>query len=276
MEMSGSLIIDSLAVLHIHATVKFPPDAKLIVKRGGTLILDEGILTNKCMQMWKGIEVWGNSNQPQIPSSNNSQGIVILKNNSIIENARHGISMCRKNENGEILWNYTGGLVSASNTLFRNNFKAVEFEFYKFRNYSSFKNCTFEVTSPLPDYNNGKRKEMVSLYEVKGVVFSGCSFRNTAKAIQKEDMYNGIYSIDASYFVNDLCTSNTTPCPPSSIKKSSFTGLRYGVHAINSNPSRSVKIAYSHAIIEGSILENQILQKLHGVRFLLLSSILRF
>ena len=66
--------------------------------------------------MWSGIEVWGNSNEPQYPYNGTyKQGVLELKNGAVIENAvcavelwrpssqvrpRHGLMSsinCRKN-----------------------------------------------------------------------------------------------------------------------------------------------------------------------------------
>ncbi|HPS74282.1 MAG TPA: hypothetical protein PLD52_08305, partial [Bacteroidales bacterium] len=78
------------AILTIQTTVKFPPMGKIMVGPGATLILDNATLTNACFNMWRGIEVWGNRDLSQIPSTN--QGLVIIKNSSIIKNARFGVS----------------------------------------------------------------------------------------------------------------------------------------------------------------------------------------
>ena len=64
--------IEPGAVLTIESTVRFAPDAKLIVKRGGKLIIDGGVLTNlNSNSLWPGIEVWGRSDKSQYSSHPN-------------------------------------------------------------------------------------------------------------------------------------------------------------------------------------------------------------
>ena len=56
-DLEGDLIIEKGAVLSIHCRVSMPPDSKIIVKPGGSLILDGAELHNACQLDWNGIEV---------------------------------------------------------------------------------------------------------------------------------------------------------------------------------------------------------------------------
>jgi len=100
--MDRSIIIDSLVTFTIEGTVAFPTMAKIMVKCGGKLIVDGGTLTNACFRNWLGIEVWGNSSVSQSPVT--KQGFVWLKNGAKLENSRIGITTCKKDSKGEILW----------------------------------------------------------------------------------------------------------------------------------------------------------------------------
>ena len=75
-------------------------------------------LNNK---VWKGIEVWGNSEENQLSDTqgNYSQGYLNLKN-ATIENAISAVELWKPND-----YTKTGGIVIANNTVFRNNKKAV-------------------------------------------------------------------------------------------------------------------------------------------------------
>jgi hypothetical protein len=119
-EMDRSIEIDSGATLTIQGTVKLPTRAKIFVKQGAKLILDGGTLTNKCFYNWQGIEVWGSSDLPQWPVSN--QGFVWMKNGAVLENSRIGISTCKTYPDGRIIWNTTGGLIVADSAYFLNNY----------------------------------------------------------------------------------------------------------------------------------------------------------
>jgi hypothetical protein len=62
--------------------VYFPPSAKVVVKPGARLVLDSCLLTRRCTDRWRGIEVWGNEELGQSPSSN--QGVLVMKNGATI------------------------------------------------------------------------------------------------------------------------------------------------------------------------------------------------
>ncbi|MBR0054495.1 MAG: S8 family serine peptidase, partial [Bacteroidales bacterium] len=120
----GDLIVS--ATLTITDTVLMAPSARLIVRPGGKLIVNGGTLTNACEgEMWEGIIVEGNANLPQYAQL---QGSVIL-NNATVENARNAISTRGADTNA--VYEHTGGIVQATNTLFRNNRRAAEFIEYE-------------------------------------------------------------------------------------------------------------------------------------------------
>ena len=113
------LVIDSLATLTVTDTVAFYSEARIIVRPGGTLVVDGGTLTSASDgEMWQGIIVEGNRALRQTGSN---QGSVILTD-ATIENAREAISTHRADDS---LWVGTGGIVQATNTLFRNNRRSV-------------------------------------------------------------------------------------------------------------------------------------------------------
>lgn len=104
----------------------FDQGAKIIIERGGSLTLNNTKLTSYtgCGNgMWQGIEVWGTKDSTL--STAGAQGKLILTNNSIIENAMEGISTIKTNANGTQDFNFTGGIVRATNSTFRNCWRAV-------------------------------------------------------------------------------------------------------------------------------------------------------
>ena len=84
------IIIEPGAQLNVLADTYLNKDAKIIVQRGGELIIDGGGLIGSCM--WKGIEVWGNA---ALSQSSDEQGLVKIINEGKIENATVAIRTCK-------------------------------------------------------------------------------------------------------------------------------------------------------------------------------------
>lgn len=242
-----SIYIDSSFTLTIKCRVEFPPDAKIHVKQGGTLIVDHGTLTSHCNNMWQGIEVWGRSDLPQnLPY----QGMVWIKDSSVIENARIGITTNNKTEDGIYCNSSSGGIIAVQNSTFRNNYKALEFLNYQYPQVSRVIQTTFETDGNFID-RRSHPSDFVSLDAVYGIKFLGCEFinRNTSdNSIPDALKGNGIYSRDGSFLVSkyDFCPSKETPCPDPKSAPSTFQGLYYGIKALNSNPDCSVDIQKTH------------------------------
>ncbi len=242
--LNNSIYIDSSYTLTIKCRVLFPPMAKIFVKQGAKLIVDGGVLTNKCINYWQGIEVWGRYDKPQ---NTYYQGMVSMKNGAILENSRIGITTCKKDQNGYFEWTTTGGIIKGENCTFRNNYKAAEFVMNLRGQSSSFKRVTFETT---PDFLTGATPgdfAYVSLLGVKGVQFLGCTFRNLAtpaNAIPRSDAGTGIYSLGSSFQVDnyEYCPTTIVPCPNPRISPSVFQGLRYGIRALGFDPTYNFSV----------------------------------
>jgi hypothetical protein len=74
--------LDGPATLVIKGDVYLRPEARIVVKAGGTLEIDGGSLNGLCT--WEGIEVWENG---QLLDGRYENGKVVLKNGAVIENA---------------------------------------------------------------------------------------------------------------------------------------------------------------------------------------------
>jgi len=152
--------IESGATLTITGKIRFAENSKIIIKPGGVLIVNGGLLTNSkgCSNpLWEGIEVWGTSNQHQYTYSGNCyQGKLILMNGATIENAREAV-VNRKYDD----WNSMGGIIQADNANFINNHRAILFMPYSNFNpnnpsetrddLSFINNCNFETNNNLID-----------------------------------------------------------------------------------------------------------------------------
>lgn len=61
-DLLGDIEIQEGATLTIQCQVSLPVGAKIIIKPTGKLILDGGIVTNRCGDEWEGIEIWKSKN----------------------------------------------------------------------------------------------------------------------------------------------------------------------------------------------------------------------
>lgn len=130
-------------------TIYFGAGADVIVEPGATLLLDNGMFTsnNICSEttMWDGVQVWGNTNQPQTYAQ---QGFFIL-NSSTIENAHHAV---RTYKPGDPTKN--GGIFHAMYSTFRNNQESVHFNSYPTDDSDSkISDCEFIIDGDLNNPN---------------------------------------------------------------------------------------------------------------------------
>ena len=247
--VGDTLVIDSLSILTICDTVAFYSEARIIVRPGGKLIVNGGTLTNACDgEMWQGIIVEGNA---KIRQAALAQGSVILTN-ATIENARDAI--CTMGSNPDSVFEHTGGIIQATNTLFRNNRRSVAFLSYENHttggavtdNVSHFTRCTFTVDNGNLFAANGVTFENhVTMWHVRGVKFNGCTFRNETGSHSGK----AIYTEEAGFTAKRVCpqVSNTDPCACSAlggdtVTRCTFSGFHTAVHAANNNASYAVTL----------------------------------
>lgn len=209
-----SVVVEEGATLTVTCRLLFHPDASIIVKQGGTLIVDGGTLTNYCDEMWQGIQVWGDSDKHQYSHSGGQyyQGRAIFINDALLENAWEGIQNWNPGHFDQI-----GGVIQAEESTFKNCRRAVSFYTYQNTsptnsNYlradrSFFKLCTFENNDDyLRDQNVSPPFAMVTLWKTDRVLFSGCKFENSATVNTSESLTKAIYSSDANYIVKEHCS----------------------------------------------------------------------
>ena len=224
----------------------FGANGKVIVEQNARLILDGTEFTSTdCNVLWRGIEVWGNFNQHQYVSGGNRfQGYLEIKNGSSIKNANNAIQLWKPGD-----YNTSGGIVYASNSSFINNRRTAEFISYenflpsnpaiKTNYFSSFVNCTFELDNQI----NGPTAfgAFVTMWEVRGIGFSGCRFLNNASQFASNQGGYAIYSIDANYTVTDYCPSGLSPCNATPIR-SEFKNLNTAIEALGATSNRPFNV----------------------------------
>jgi hypothetical protein len=229
--LDQDLIVKTGATLTIRCRLNMPQQGKITVEPGAKLVVDEGTITNACGYVWQGIELWGNSAVAQTLSGGYyPQAHLVLKNDAVIENARNAVTTWKFND-----YTKTGGIITASDAIFRNNHRSVEFISYPFAEKSTFKNCTFIIDGPLND--GGYCTNMVTAWNVNGTSFQGCTFDCTYTGLYgTAPLPKGIYTHNANFRVIPLCTAPPGapfPCPPTQQQPNYFKGLFYGIHATN-------------------------------------------
>ncbi|NLJ82590.1 MAG: S8 family serine peptidase [Bacteroidales bacterium] len=222
----GNVIIENGITLTIQKPsniadlfIRCAPNAKFIIKPGGKLIVDGGILTNICDgELWQGVFVEGNPND--ILQSEGNQGVVELKNGAIIENAVCAINVGVTYNRGRGVYTYKGGgIVKANNASFINNLQAVKFAPYHRRkpvgamfvtkNASYFSHCTFTINHQA-FFDLNEFSEHVNLVGVEDVRFQSCNFlsvENKGTAIRSS--LAGSFSLNHGYLL-PLARSNIT------------------------------------------------------------------
>lgn len=238
--LSGDLIIESGAKLTLCCKLGMPAGSKIIVEPGGQFIVDAGQITNVCEEFWKGIEVQGDKTQHQFTSTpgNFHQGYVELKNGAIIEHARDGV------------WLEDGGIIVANEAEFLNNRRSIAYLQYQntrpgvgvFPNVGRFEDCQFMIDD---DYRgNNDFFGHVTMWDVAGVSFHGCNFRNETTDISGSPTKLGraIHTVDAQFNVLPACNSTISPCPSIDERPTVFNNFHRAIEVTQSGSNRSFNI----------------------------------
>lgn len=236
-----SLIIKSGAQLSIQQglIVRFGPNASLIVEPNALLELD-GTLTGLCGAPWKGVAVWGDCNNSQIPINGvYAQGRFVGKARGIVERAETGVRLY-----GPTITE-SGGQISCTGTIFRNNRIGVDFARFNNRpanitstlcsignlDYKGFFNgCRFETNDDYP-LTLQSFESFVKMTGVQGVKIFSPTFINTktengCDATNNDNCHGyGIKAFQSGFWVAKYLLSGASP---------EFRGLSYGIHSIES------------------------------------------
>lgn len=236
--VNRDVIVNNGAHLTIKSEMRFSEDSKIIVKPGGRLILDGCRLTNACSdELWQGIEVWGNRSTHQYEINGSfGQGYVEMRNGATIENAVCALALWRPNH-----WSYTGGIVHATDAVFRNNQRSVHALYYKNQSYINgketdynawFNRCQFIVDENYLGDEDHVFHKHVDLDHVRGFKFRTCDFSVTAPSSNISYWTSGIAGNEAGFSVSGMCSNNNIyPCP--SYDNSTFSGFLSAISAVN-------------------------------------------
>ena len=238
---SDGFIVGDNSVVTVTGEISMSEGSKIIVKPGGRLVIDDGVLTSACQESkWQGIQVWGiDSLHQHLSNGKYLQGVLELKNGATIENAVCAVDLWNPlDEHSE------GGIVWAENATFRNNAKAIRALNYsnytpnsglESQNASWFRNCSFIIDS---DYiGNNTFYNHVELNNVDGIKFYACSFSADNSASQLASSISAIYASSAGFTVTSECSSPGFPCPEDNLIYSNFNGFDNAIHVTNNGGS---------------------------------------
>ena len=245
-ESDGFVIADG-ATVTVTGEIRTNENAKTIVKPGGKLIVDGGTITKALHEgQWQGIEVWGVDTLHQfIVDGRYQQGYLELKNGATIENAICAVELWQPGN-----YHSEGGIIHATDAVFRNNAKAVHA--INYTNYvptngnsssynSWFKDCEFIVDS---DYIGDETfHKHIDLDRVNGIGFEGCSFSVDRNVENVSQWCSGIAAYNAGFAVNSYCSDNTIqPCLDEYLTRSSFSGFHSGIYVRGGSTSYTYNV----------------------------------
>ncbi len=275
--ISDDLIIPSGIELTIDdATVRVREGKSIKVQNGGKLIIDFSTLgeTFGCSttpHLWEGIMVNGGGNtQPQknTPAGVYLSGRVVIQNNSVIKNARYGVSLGESSSS-------SGGVVQTYNSTFKNCRFSIFFPGYisptqPDKNYSIINETKFIWDAMLYGFTNFNTH--IWMADVKGINITGCKFSNTVpKSIlgeydQKTGELNGrgrgIGAWNCSFNVmpsDDPLTASSGSCNFPDGIPCEFNGLEIGVHSVEEpyiaagSKTNKAKIVISECVFTDNI-----------------------
>jgi hypothetical protein len=250
-------------------TLKFSPQARLIIENGtsslagGKLILNNCTLTvvNTCggTDMWPGVQVWGSPGSAQ--SSTYQGWLQATSGNSVIENAYIGVlagcdtttwlsaitpaptTFTLNSQPGHLSFTTGstdtlyggGGIVQCSGVTFLNNQRHVVFNTYSAGGNASWKlyECTFKNTTLLTHTQH--RHHFIGMYNYAPTTaysIDACAFIDTVSANYSD---TGLYSRNSSYHIDQV--SGGSP-----YVRSSFSNFVYAIRSNDYSGSATITV----------------------------------
>lgn len=231
----GDIIIDSASTLTLKPGCKLLMNEgkKIIVRRYGRLNSDSAIITSSGLNLWKGIEVWGNNNET---NSHPSQGRLFVYNHSSIENAECAVRTTRISEQTQMgIPEYTGGMVWIYNhSKMLNNLKTAEFLPYT-GGVSLSRFTTNSVIELNDNYFGPPVNEMIHLCMIDGVYFSDVTFCDLRTNVPVTQKAIGINAFGSRFNVTGSIYGGNFSC--------SFNNMFYGIKSMSMQPNDIVTIS---------------------------------
>lgn len=166
--MYQDIVIPSDSKLTLTCILRMARGRKIIVEKGGHLVVDGALITNSCDgSYWKGIQVMGTDDiSNEFAPIDFIMGKAEVINGATIENALFGL---RNYTNGA---GTRGGLLVVDDAYFLNNRKDIEFHRHNFIDNSYINNAHFCVDNNVL-FN---KHQGISLWSVEGVGITNCFF----------------------------------------------------------------------------------------------------
>lgn len=242
--INADVIIKSGTTIEVQCDVLMGANKKILVERGGKLIINGGRITNLCNDKWRGIVVEGDASS----GTQLNAGVVELYTDSdgdrpTIEEAIDGISTYTTHITWPQTPEYFGGKIVAHDAIFRNCNRAVAFMKYAtgiVDDESEFVNCDFENI----------QNSAVTIWSSNGITFDGCTFDGVGvEGVLAYDAATDIFN-DSNF--NDMPTGvtllGTVPLPESSqignlnYLPNNFICDDYGVNINSSGNNRPITV----------------------------------
>lgn len=231
--------------------IYFHPDAEINVSRGsgslngGRLNVRNSKLTvdNRCSDdlFWKGIDVEGHYNEPQGFYFNSKQGFLRVYGNSTVEFSEVG-AHAGQYINGIYQATYSGGVIKATGSTWRNNWIDIRLEHYTPNN-NVTNECSAYSNTFITDevfFNGPKYVIHIYLFDVKKVNIKGNDFINAVPLLYLENRRGfGVLSYNSNFTVNRAQVSANPNVPQ---VPNTFTNLTHGVYASTGNQLINAKV----------------------------------
>lgn len=242
-EVVTDIRVKNNATLTIRGDLIMLHKKRITVEPGSELKVLGGRITSACDDKpWYGIVAMGDNSQHQYPIYNPTYQSRVRLVDATIENAINAVTCIGKTSDFNHEWGTAGAVISANNTLFRNNKRSVEFMSYQNfdpatgdprDNVSRFDKCRFVIDQDYLDNSPYDQNTQITAWKVRGVQILACEFImpfNTSSPIEES---KAIYCGDASLKIDHLCSSASVPC--TSYLRSRFEGFDVAIDVDNSS-----------------------------------------
>lgn len=231
------LVLERGAELTIRGKVEMGRGRSITILPGATLNLEGGTLTNECAGMWEGVRLYGS---PDFNDTETGQGRLNIRYGGTISNAITGVECLGSDAGGNHIPGTGGGIITALNARFTNNYRAVVFNTTQGINPSSFVLTRFQIQNIYPGKVDAA--DFVTLDRVQGIRFRSCQFENTIpnSQLSHSSRGTGIKSYNSSFAIGRY---NTDSIPFGVNAEPAFRMLSRGIEAVNSLPGFSISVS---------------------------------
>lgn len=202
--------VPSGATLIVDGRLSIAPGAFIIVRPGGTLIVNDTI-TAECNGMWGGVIVEGKATEPQKESNgqySTAQGRILLNPDGLIEHAMYGIGIHGEDKKDD---DFGGGIAEIKGKI-RNCTHAVRFGRYRRDNSPNVSYLSGAQITLTDDYRGVTQPKPVLLYmkDINRLSIAGTWFYDlrTEGCEKRASRADGLIADDAGFSINSSLFRN--------------------------------------------------------------------